>query len=98
MATRGLNTNDPTYYEVALVGPSVRFRVPLWIHSKTRKGIRDAATDGDNFARIIAVAGQDDFDWNSKRQAFVAGEWEIRCTGRTRRECEGDLLPVLPKS
>lgn len=92
-----IRSGDPTRYEIILEGPDTKYRVPLWVPAKNRRYVQIAATEADNFDRIAAVAKRRSFEWDSKAQAFIAGQWKIRATGRTQRDCQYDPLPLLPK-
>lgn len=100
-----------TRYEIALIirrpgggEEEARYRLPLWTLSKGRKACTTAANrpGTDIRARIRVVLAErqrgDACLWSAVRQAFVAfdGSWEIRATGRTYREAQRALIPVLP--
>lgn len=92
-----IRTNSPTLYELVAAHPDGRACLVAYCSRKGRRDIWIAVTKNDSRREaIINLTGAKDIHF-AKRSADGArmGDWLIKFSGRTQRDCQRSELPFV---
>lgn len=93
---RYCKTRYPTLYELAAIHPDGRRYLLAYCRIKSRSSLWDTVTSENRVHHIVALVGTKSIDFAQRAaDGATMGEWSIRFTGRTARECQGSEHPFI---